>query len=244
MAVRRIRASRSTEAHHDFFISMTDMMVGMIFLFIIMLMFFALKLDRSATQSANLVANLATTEEVRANILRDLKDDMARQGVSLLINRHQGVLSLSENILFDKGKAELSRRGEDVVSLLAQSIYSNLSCYTVMSDGSPVLDCPVTPHSIEAVLIEGHTDSDGADINNWNLSVKRSFNAYQAMMAANPNLPRLLNRNGQSIFSIAGYGKQRPNYPNDTDDNKHKNRRIDIRVIMVPPAANDIRTTP
>ena len=244
MAVRRVKIQGGAEQPHDFFISMTDMMVGMIFLFIIMLMFFALKLERAATQSVNLVASLTTTDEVRAAILNDLQTDMVKQGIQVLSNPQQGVLSLSENILFDKGKAELSRRGEEAVAVLAQSLYNNLVCYTVLADGPPARDCPATAHSIEAVLIEGHTDSDGADIANWTLSVKRSFNAYQSMMAANPNLPRLLNRNMQAIFSVAGYGKQRPAYPNDIDENKRKNRRIDLRLIMVPPLAADVRATP
>ena len=244
MAVRRVRVQRAADEPNNFFISMTDMMVGMIFLFIIMLMFFALKLERAASQGVNLIASLTTTEEVRATILAALQDDMTRQGIQVLTNPQQGVLSLSETILFDKGKAELSRRGEEAIALLAESLYKNLVCYTVLADGPPAKDCPVTTHSIEAVLIEGHTDSDGADVANWNLSVKRSFNAYQFIMSVNPNLPRLLNRNRQAIFSIAGYGKQRPAYPNDIDENKHKNRRVDIRLIMVPPDANDVRTRP
>ena len=115
MAVRRVRVQRAADEPHNFFISMTDMMVGMIFLFIIMLMFFALKLERAASQGVNLIASLTTTEEVRATILVALQDDMARQGIQVLTNPQQGVLSLSETILFDKGKAELSRRGEEAV---------------------------------------------------------------------------------------------------------------------------------
>ena len=244
MAVRRVKVHLDGDEPHNFFISMTDMMVGMIFLFIIMLMFFALKLERAATQGLNLVTTLTTTEAVRANILADLQSDMARQGIQVLTKPQQGVLSLSESILFDKGKAELSRRGEEAIAILAQSLYRNLVCYTVVGDGSSPKDCPTTSHSIEAVLIEGHTDSDGGDVANWNLSVKRSFNAYQVIMASNPDLPWLTNRNRQAIFSIAGYGKQRPAHPNDIDENKQKNRRVDIRLIMVPPDANDVRTRP
>ena len=244
MAVRRIKVQGGASEPHNFFISMTDMMVGMIFLFIIMLMFFALKLEKATTHSASLIASLTTTEEVRANILSDLESDMTKRGIQVVTNPQQGVLSLSENILFDKGKAELSRRGEEAVGVLAQSLYNNLVCYTVLATGAAAKDCPATIHGIEAVLLEGHTDSDGADVANWNLSVKRAFNAYQSMMVANPSLPLLLNRNRQPIFSVAGYGKQRPTYANDTDDNKRKNRRIDLRLIMVPPVAADVRAVP
>ena len=244
MAVRRTRAQHGADEPHEFFISMTDMMVGMIFLFIIMLMFFALKLERAASQSAGLIASLVTTEEIRAKILNEFKDDMTQHGVSVQVYPQAGVLSLPENILFDKGKADLLPRGEEAVTILAQSLYNNLLCYTSQPGNLHEKDCPHTPHSVEAVLIEGHTDSDGNDVANWNLSVKRSFNTYQFLLAVNPNLSRLTNRNGQTIFSISGYGKQRPIRPNDSDENKHKNRRVDLRLIMVPPTATDLRVTP
>ncbi len=244
MAARRTRNRGSAEHPHDFFISMTDMMVGMIFLFIIMLMFFALKLERTATQGAGLIASLTTTEEIRAHILTELGEDMARKGITVQLTAQDGVLSLPENILFDKGRAELSRRGEEAIAILAKSLYDNLLCYTTPAAGDTAKECPETMHSVEAVLIEGHTDSDGNDVANWNLSVKRSFNAYQSLMGANPELSRLTNRNGQAIFSIAGYGKQRPIRSNDSDENKHKNRRVDLRLIMVPPVATDVRLTP
>ncbi len=244
MAVRRTRDQSTAGPAHNYFISMTDMMVGLIFLFIIMLMFFALKLERTATEGAGLIASLTTTEETRAHILTELGEDMTRQGITVLLAAQNGVLSLPENILFDKGRAELSRRGDEAVAILAKSLYANLLCYTVPVAKAAAKDCPETLHSVEAVLIEGHTDSDGIDAANWNLSVKRSFNAYQSLMAANPLLASLTNRNGQVLFSIAGYGKQRPLRANDSDENKHKNRRVDIRLIMVPPIASDVRLTP
>ena len=258
MAVRRTARRGQPEESHDFFISMTDMMVGMIFLFIIMLMFFALKLERAASQSSNLVASLTTTEEIRADVLTTLKMDMAQQGVAVQIYPQQGVLSLPENILFDKGKADLSPRGEAAITVLANALYAHLSCFSGFADGAAAGAITVAPlaggaaprcpetnkHSIEAVLIEGHTDSDGNDVANWNLSVKRSFSTYQFMITANPDLGRLVNRNQQTIFSISGYGKQRPVRPNDSDENKHKNRRVDLRLIMEPPSAVDVGVAP
>ena len=41
-----------------------------------------------------------------------------------------------------------------------------------------------------------------------------------------------------AIFSIAGYGRERPVAANDTDENKRKNRRIDLRFIMLTPRAS------
>ena len=240
MAVKRIKASPAADEPQIFFISLTDIMVGVLFLFIIAVMFFALRLEHATTRGVKLVAALTTTETVRATVLASLQDDLASRGIQAMTNPRQGVLSLPESILFDKNKAELSRHGEEIATVLAQSLYKTLACYT----GMPPAECSGTSPAIEAVLIEGHTDGDGADVAVWTLSVKRSFSVFQVLMAVKPDLARLTNRNRQTIFSIAGYGRQRPFYPGDTEENKRMNGRIDIHLIMTPPETDDVRVTP
>ena len=240
MVVKRIKASPATDEPQSFLISIADIMVGVLFFFIIALIFFALKLEHAATRGVNLAASLRTTETVRANVLASLQSDLASRGIQATTNPRQGVLSLPESILFDKNKAELSRHGEEVGTVLAQSLYKTLVCYT----GIPPAECSGTSPAIEEALIEGHTDGDGAEVMIWSLSVKRSFNVFQFLMATNPDLARLTNRNQQTIFSIAGYGKLRPLLPGDTGENKRMNGRIDIHLIMMPPEANDVRVTP
>ncbi|CAK0747929.1 OmpA-like domain-containing protein [uncultured Gammaproteobacteria bacterium] len=242
MALKRrgLREIGESDAE-NYFVSMTDIMVGLIFMFIIMLMFFALKLDRVAAQGADVIKSFTTTEDIRAKILNDVREDMARKGFLVQIFPEEGVLRLPESILFDKGKADLSRRGEESIATLGQSLYGNLLCYTKRAAGSPITACPDSPHTVESVQIEGHTDSDGTDNANWTLSVKRSFNAYQFMIESNPNLSSLLNRNKYTILSISGYGSKRPIQPNDSDDNKRNNRRVDVRIIMIPPKVTEMR---
>jgi len=243
MALRRIRANAQAQdsESENYFISMTDIMVGMTFMFIIMLMFFAVKLERIAEQGAEVIKSFTTTEEIRAKILNEIKDDMARKGFMVQIYPDKGVLRLPESILFDKGKSNLLPRGKESIGILGQSLYNNLLCYTSYAPDRIARPCPEALHSVEAVLIEGHTDSDGSDLANWNLSIQRSFTAYQFMIESNPALTGLANKNNEAILSISGYGSQRPVELNNTEDNKRNNRRVDIRIIMVPPKSSGMR---
>ncbi|MEI8395126.1 MAG: OmpA family protein [Rhodospirillaceae bacterium] len=207
------------------------------FLFLIGLMFFSLRMEHAVHRSTDAIATLSGTEPVRTKILNTLKNDLSRQGLAVQINPVEGVLSLSEALLFDKGKAELAKRGEDALAVLAQSLFNSVFCYAAPIEGMVRKACSVTVYSLEAIIIEGHTDSDGNDTGNWNFSVKRAFNVYQTLMGASAGLARLVNLNQQTLFSLSGYGKGRPIKPNDTDENKQRNRRIDIRLVMTSPSA-------
>ena len=80
----------------------------------------------------------------------------------------------------------------------------------------------VKSHSDLRILITGHTDSDGSDVYNIDLSKRRA--------AA---LVRFFEKNGlaKSRVEIDFKGEKEPVDPNDTDTGKQKNRRVDFRFI-------------
>ncbi len=239
MAITR-RVNINTHAEEGYFISMTDMMVGMLFLFIIMLMFFALKFNEAAVEHIDTVKDLVGADDTRKDILTDIKRSMDLQGVSVKIDEENGILRLPESILFDRNKSVLSPQGQDALEKLAASLNRVLQCYTFLPGLDRPQECPASPHSVESIFIEGHTDSDGDDDLNWELSTSRSFHTYQAITSAQEILGRLQNRNRQPILSVAGYGKQRPISTNDTPEGKRQNRRIDLRFIMSPPKSRQV----
>lgn len=71
------------------------------------------------------------------------------------------------------------------------------------------------------VLIEGHTDADGADDHNQRLSVERAQSVKAFLL-------------GQSVagsrITTTGYGETQPVADNATTDGKAKNRRVDIAI--------------
>lgn len=79
----------------------------------------------------------------------------------------------------------------------------------------------------ERVLISGHTDTDPINTaqfpSNWELSSVRAMTFMKYLLAINSDL-------NPARFSAIGYGEYRPIAPNDTDDNKQKNRRVEILI--------------
>ncbi|MEN2993605.1 MAG: FG-GAP-like repeat-containing protein [Bacteroidia bacterium] len=72
------------------------------------------------------------------------------------------------------------------------------------------------------VEISGHTDSDGSDIYNLRLSQARAQAVVDYLVGRGIEATRLVAR---------GYGESRPVAPNDTPENKQKNRRTELKIL-------------
>lgn len=90
----------------------------------------------------------------------------------------------------------------------------------------------------ERVLISGHTDTDPINTaqfpSNWELSSVRAMTFMKYLLEINENL-------NPARFSAIGYGEYRPIAPNDTPENKQKNRRVEIliaRTVSFNPNGN------
>jgi chemotaxis protein MotB len=79
------------------------------------------------------------------------------------------------------------------------------------------------------IIIDGHTDPTpvrgGAYRSNWELSVARAVGVVNFFSAAGIDPKQLV---------AAGYGEFHPAYPNDSEQNKARNRRIEITVVRQP----------
>lgn len=224
----------------NYFVSMTDMMVGLVFIFIILLMYYAL-------QFRQVTDELTGADATRAQILTQIEASLKRQGVmEVLVDTQNGVLRLPDSILFDSGDDQLKAEGRDSVGKLAVALEEVLPCYTRRAETTTrPAHCEPSDHAIESVYIEGHTDADsfsrgGRD--NWDLSVVRATNTYRAIVGSRPELGGLCAVKGnrcEPVLSVSGYGPQRPVDPGDTPEAKAKNRRIDLRIIMVAPDSGE-----
>jgi len=72
------------------------------------------------------------------------------------------------------------------------------------------------------VLIEGHTDSRGADNYNVQLSIKRVQKIRQLMLDMGVPDDRI---------SVVGYGEEMKKHDNTTQDGRLKNRRVDFTIF-------------
>lgn len=141
--------------------------------------------------------------------------------------------------LFASGSAVLSRERKSKIERIAEIIDEILSCFTLGKRSAYGMECNASFAVIEALQIEGHTDSDGSGSYNVELSSRRAAATYGAMILYLDQITDHRNLAGQPVLSVAGYGKDRPIAENDTAEGRAANRRIDLRFIMVRPARVD-----
>jgi chemotaxis protein MotB len=242
---------------NSYLASLSDLMVGMLFVFILMLMAFALTY-RTAQQASeqsnqqlqsklNVLGNaqrlLSENDEIRRRMLESLKEQLARRRVQVIVDEQSGVLRLPDDLLFDSGEAKLRRGGIESLKALASTMAAILPCYSRQELSATVLCPPDTRPVLEAVYIEGHTDDrpiKGIYENNWGLSTARAVKTYGTLIEAQPSLLNLRNLEGRSLLGVSGYGEARPVASNDSAEGQAQNRRIDLRFILAAPSAEDL----
>lgn len=243
-----------TNTHHQedesYFISMTDLMVGMLFIFIIMLMAFALNLKQQQSQLKETTNKLTQVDATRAQMLKDIEKSLRDKGVEVKVFPESGVLRLPEKLLFDSGKSELGETGRIAVARLAEVLRMILPCYSSAPLDAGATVCPKTLGGrLEAIYIEGHTDNQryhGLADGNWQLSGARAIEVYQKLVANSSLLGELRNDGatnagkGQKLLGVSGYAEFRPVREEPTDEARRENRRIDLRFIMAAPSRVDL----
>ena len=116
------------------------------------------------------------------------------------------VISIEERVLFKSGSADLEPESKQTIEKL----------------GKVLLAVPG-----KMIRVEGHTDnvpiSSSRFPDNQELSTARANSVWRI----------LVNNVGISPKSISatGYGEYRPKKPNDTEENRAQNRRVDIAIL-------------
>ena len=150
------------------------------------------------------------TDETRKKIEIELKDQIEKQEIKL--EEMQGKLKVTfiDKILFNTGSVVINDRGKDLLAKIADSLRDNLT---------------------QKILVEGHTDNVGIGKElkqryptNWELSTARATVVVRFLQEVTGLEPERL--------SACGYGFYRPLAPNDTEEGRRQNRRIEI--ILVP----------
>lgn len=106
-------AAPEAPEEESYFVSMTDIMVGLLFVFIIMLMTFALQY-RGATATMRDADELV--DEAKRTLLTEVGNLLTAAGVPITVNLEQGVIHLPESVLFEPARAELPEKGRLAVN--------------------------------------------------------------------------------------------------------------------------------
>ncbi len=146
--------------------------------------------------------------------------DAGKLQVELRDNRM--IVRLGDQILFDPGKTELKKEGQDALRQVT----------TVLKD--------IPNRNFQ---VAGHTDNipikSAKFRSNWDLSTARAVEVVNFMIGSGMEPKRL---------SAAGYSDQSPVAANDTQENKAKNRRIEITLVPnlddLPPIDDALKDNP
>jgi flagellar motor protein MotB len=230
----------------NYFISLNDLLVGILFIFIIMLMAFALNYEierqKRDKQVKALAEVLVERVRLRTAMLGRIEADLERAGINAESEPENGILRLDAGELFPDAQAVLEPNGVKALGVLARSLERELPCF-----GTGVQK-PKCEHGtmpiLEAVYIEGHTDprrvTRGPFRNNWELSSARAFTTYETLlrlseqMSSAKVLTRVKNTTGKvTLLGLSAYADQRqlPKARRLTD-----NKRVDFRFMLAPPS--------
>src|SRR5262249_41658681 len=134
----------------DYFASMTDLMLGLVFIFIIMLMAFALNMREAEHKMSDVAQSLGDANLARRELLREL-GRMLEGTLPVSVDEENGTLQLGGDVLFPKGSADAYPEALPKLRMLGAALNLVLPCY---ADPVPA-HCAGTPRArLDALLIE------------------------------------------------------------------------------------------
>lgn len=204
------------------------------------------KLERVQTRLSVVETRLAGTRDATTGLLERLQEELAKQNIRVDVDIAKSVLRIPETaVTFEVGKSELNAENVERVRSIGRVLAKELVCYQAAVPADQTERCAqVNPygHTLDAVFIEGHTDNqryrgDDTGMRNRFLSTARSNAVYGVMVVENEILRKLSNRSDETLFSLSGYGAERPlpGHWHAEPTNDSANRRIEFRFLMTPP---------
>lgn len=154
---------------------------------------------QSATAEARTQTQQAEAAKQEALAAKAETEDMQRQLADLQAKQtERGMVLTLSDVLFDTGKATLKPGAESALDRVAQFMQKN--------DGTKV-------------IIEGHTDSQGSETYNQELSQRRAQAVSDALASRGVDRGRV---------GALGRGEALPVASNDTSAGRQQNRRVEI----------------
>jgi chemotaxis protein MotB len=164
------------------------------------------------SQKAEKADQLEKATKTYEDLTKKLEKEIQEGQVQITEMKNRLTMTMVDKILFPSGSAEISKDGKKVLDKVI----------AILKD---VKD--------KRIQVEGHTDNvrivstlKKKFPTNWELSTARATEVVRYLQEAGGIEPKQL--------SATGYSEYQPVAPNDTDEGKHKNRRIEIVLLPLP----------
>jgi outer membrane protein OmpA-like peptidoglycan-associated protein len=163
-------------------------------------------------KDGNLIVELREGDRYEIDVAKkgytyfNTKVDVSKSGITKKLDIKLNTLTTKTklvfgNVSFETNSAELNTNSFEELARLAK----------LLNDNSDI-----------KVEISAHTDDIGSDAYNINLSFKRAQKVVDYFLAQNVPQNRLVTK---------GYGESMPMVPNTSDENRAKNRRVELKII-------------
>jgi len=161
------------------------------------------------SQKAEKAEQLEKATQTYQDLQKKLEKEIQEGQVQIKEMKDRLTMTMVDKIIFPSGSAVISKEGKKVLD-------------KVISILKDVKD--------KRIQIEGHTDNvkivselKNRFPTNWELSTARATEVVRYLQEKGGLNPALL--------SATGYGEHQPVAPNDTEEGRHKNRRIEIVLL-------------
>lgn len=117
------------------------------------------------------------------------------------------------------------RLNEEATAFKLDKVYFNLGQAVILQESYEQLDnlaAYLNAHPDLKIQVEGHTDNQGDPAANQKLSLERAFNVRRYLVEKGVDGKRI---------RFKGYGSSRPVSPNDTEENRSRNRRVEYTIV-------------
>ena len=170
-------------------------------------------LSKTAEEQRQLIERLKREKEqldaikARFEQLKKKLESLTKLGLNVTVRNNRMVIQLPGDVLFESGRVDLKADGRDMLGKVAE---------VIGKDGGL---------ASRTYQVAGHTDNKpfaGPYKDNWGLSVMRAREVVVFLTGQKLNAQK---------WSAAGYGEFDPIAPNDTDENRRKNRRVELVVV-------------
>ena len=201
-----------------FWITMTDLMTGLVLVFIVMFLY------------TYMTSHLKIVEEniAKETANKALRYSLEKQQIDATIDPISGVVKISDLELFEVNSYKLSQKGKAYLDKFAPAYLDSLFSNNYLKD------------NIDKIIIQGHTDSqtfigkfseDEQYMKNMELSLNRAYEVANYMTNTPYN-----KENGNKLrkmIIVEGASFSDPVFSNGKEDYA-KSRRVELKLVMKP----------
>ncbi len=205
-----------------FWITMTDLMTGLVLVFVVM--FFYTYLNSHQEKMTQMIA--------QENATKSIQEALVKQNIDATVDPISGVVKISDLELFELNSYTLSDKGKEYLDKFAPTYFNSIFSDKYMNE------------NLDKIIIQGHTDSqtyageytaDEQYMKNMELSLNRAYTVANYMTNTPYN-----KENGdrlRKMILVEGASFSNPILTNGKEDFA-KSRRVELKLVM----KKDIKT--